>query len=121
MPRTVWTLEMYDALSHDMLHDPDLVPPVFSRKLRRKIRSLLLQREPYCWFCGVPLELTTATLDHLHPRCRRGRHCLKNLRLACDGCNQRKGAALLHEIACIARRGGGIVFLMDGSHTFWRV
>lgn len=80
---------------------------------RRRMRLRLLNADPHCWYCGRGLCLACSTLDHLWPRSRRGGNNLKNIRLACDGCNAAKANVLISEIAVIARRGAGVVVLSN--------
>ena len=47
-----------------------------------------------CVYCGSPLELDTATLDHVFPLCKGGAHAPGNLVSACGGCNRLKGDLL---------------------------
>jgi hypothetical protein len=44
-----------------------------------------------CAYCGVLLEDTNRTIDHVVPRKRGGKDRLDNLCLACQPCNSRKG------------------------------
>ena len=50
-----------------------------------------------CVYCGHPLDLETATLDHVFPLSRGGAHAPGNLVSACAGCNRLKGDMLPHE------------------------
>lgn len=82
-----------------------------ARKKKRKgtpkatptLRQKLAQRDGcMCFYCGHELLLIyshtengalpkwAATVDHLIPRCRGGSNDLRNLVLACAGCNQAK-------------------------------
>jgi 5-methylcytosine-specific restriction endonuclease McrA len=44
-----------------------------------------------CPYCDKPLRPAIATLDHLTPLARGGRHSLYNVTVACGDCNTRKG------------------------------
>lgn len=45
-----------------------------------------------CPYCEATLDHTNATLDHLIPVARGGKHSITNAAVACDDCNTRKGA-----------------------------
>ena len=47
-----------------------------------------------CVYCAHPLELETATLDHVHPLAHGGTHVPGNLVAACRECNALKGEML---------------------------
>ena len=49
------------------------------------------KRKGRCQFCGRQMQYADATIDHIVPRSRGGRHHLKNLQLLCKECNQEKG------------------------------
>ena len=48
-------------------------------------------------YCAAPLELTSATLDHVHPLAKGGAHTAGNLVAACGRCNRMKGDMLPHD------------------------
>ena len=50
-----------------------------------------------CVYCGSPLALDAATLDHVYPLARGGEHAPGNVVAACAPCNRRKGDMLPHE------------------------
>jgi 5-methylcytosine-specific restriction endonuclease McrA len=50
-----------------------------------------------CVYCAEPLEAARATLDHVHPRARGGRHEPGNVVVACGRCNRLKGDLPPHE------------------------
>lgn len=59
---------------------------------RKRILALVAMRDGIrCHYCGSPLSLEAATIDHVFPRARGGRTKLANLVLACLSCNIRKG------------------------------
>jgi hypothetical protein len=66
---------------------------------RRRYLGYLHERDPHCCYCrvltvrrnGSGLGGDTATLDHLLPESRGGRHVSSNLDLACEDCNVTKG------------------------------
>ncbi|NEP27594.1 RNA-guided endonuclease IscB [Moorena sp. SIO3I6] len=55
-----------------------------------EVREYLLEKwERECTYCGkqnVPLQI-----EHIHPKSKGGSDCVRNLCLACEKCNQRKG------------------------------
>ena len=50
-----------------------------------------------CVYCATPLELQTATLDHVHPLSKGGVHLPGNLVAACAPCNRLKGDLLPYD------------------------
>ena len=56
-----------------------------------ELREALLEKWSracaYCGVAGVPLQV-----EHIHPKARGGSNRFSNLTLACEDCNQRKGA-----------------------------
>jgi 5-methylcytosine-specific restriction endonuclease McrA len=50
-----------------------------------------------CVYCAVPLDQSTATLDHVVPLARGGEHNPGNLVVACAPCNRLKGDLLPYE------------------------
>ena len=50
-----------------------------------------------CVYCGSPLELSIATLDHVHPLAKGGITAPGNLVAACGACNRLKADMLPHE------------------------
>jgi len=78
-------------------------------KLKRAIRVALWAADPHCWYCGCELALAETTADHLVPRRRGGATAADNLVIACERCNQSKGAWPLARIACLVPRGAGLV------------
>ena len=57
----------------------------------RKVLALMKRDGAACWYCHIPLTIVNATLDHKHPKSKGGSDKLKNLVLACRGCNIAKG------------------------------
>ncbi|WP_442942665.1 HNH endonuclease [Nostoc sp.] len=58
-------------------------------------KKLLIERYGYCCFwCSCDLTPLTITIDHYIPLSKGGSNELKNLRLACLPCNQRRGDSL---------------------------
>ena len=50
-----------------------------------------------CVYCGMALELDSATIDHVYPVSRGGPHVLGNLVSACGACIRMKGDMLPFE------------------------
>jgi len=53
-----------------------------------------------CCFCGntltwdmkkIPLAKTCATLEHVRPKSKGGHDHMRNLKVSCLGCNERRG------------------------------
>ena len=65
-------------------------------KGKGKLRTKLIERDgPNCHLCGLPTESRwghwAATIDHLIPQSKGGKHTLENLRLAHFLCNVIRG------------------------------
>lgn len=59
---------------------------------RRERMELILERDGYkCVWCRVPLNIDTATTDHLLPRIKGGPSWLENELASCRKCNKRRG------------------------------
>lgn len=58
----------------------------------RRHRSRLLRENPFCYYCGIELDMVTSTIDHVVPLSRGGTWERNNLVLACQGCNQDKSS-----------------------------
>lgn len=44
-----------------------------------------------CFYCRVPIDILSLTLDHAMPRKKDGRFSLDNMRICCKDCNESKG------------------------------
>jgi HNH endonuclease len=69
------------------------------------VALLLRVTAPRCYLCGMALSPSIGRgepghmqVDHVVPRSRGGRHCVENIRLACEPCNRWKGASLLPDL-----------------------
>lgn len=56
----------------------------------KKVRIELLEEDPRCKYCKVPLELSNSSVDHVIPKCKGGTHDRDNLVLCCLTCNKLK-------------------------------
>ncbi len=54
-----------------------------------------------CPYCGVALTISNFSLDHMEPTSRGGDHCLTNLIVCCDRCNQTKGPLTTQEFQAL--------------------
>lgn len=65
--------------------------------------DLVIEQSGRCAYCGIQMQMwryrkwrrvprDAATLDHIIPKCRGGKHRRDNLVAACYGCNNEKGA-----------------------------
>lgn len=81
-----------------------------SRIIRRRLFVLQqLGIDPHCFYCRVPLDKQTATVDHYIPQSRGGQDHAPNYRLCCLTCNNDKGNTHPDEFmakmsACNAKR-----------------
>ena len=72
---------------------------VRSGKVSENIREILFHaQEGECYYCHVDLDTITINLDHKISLCRGGEHADRNLCLACEKCNQRKGVKTPEEV-----------------------
>jgi 5-methylcytosine-specific restriction endonuclease McrA len=61
-------------------------------------RKNVFKRDEYvCQYCSIELDSTTATIDHVLPRCRGGKHEWNNIVTCCLKCNRKKGNKTPHE------------------------
>ena len=65
-----------------------------SKDKRRRFARLLEWYGPLCCWCRDGFPIGRLTIEHQVPRSRGGSHALNNLRLACRGCNNRRGNSL---------------------------
>ena len=56
-----------------------------------------------CPYCGVALCVSNFSLAHMEPTSRGGNHCLTNLIICCERCNQTKGPLTAHEFEALLR------------------
>ena len=55
-------------------------------------RRNIFKRDNYdCQYCSCKLDGSSATVDHVIPRCRGGRHTWNNVVTCCLKCNRKKG------------------------------
>jgi 5-methylcytosine-specific restriction endonuclease McrA len=50
----------------------------------------LYDKEPFCFYCKIPLERENIVFDHAIPLSRNGNHEIENIRLSCKDCNNLK-------------------------------
>ena len=55
-------------------------------------------------YCGTGLDWRTATIDHVHPRCRGGLTTWKNCVTSCIRCNHKKGSKHLSESGLLLKK-----------------
>lgn len=77
-------------------------PPAQTKEAQRKARygnqkRRLLRENAVCSYCGIPLSLETARLDHRIPLSKGGSNGYDNLCLACEKCDTEKGNKMPHE------------------------
>ncbi len=55
-------------------------------------RKNIFKRDDYtCQYCSCKLNNENATVDHIIPRCRKGKHEWNNVATCCLTCNRKKG------------------------------
>jgi 5-methylcytosine-specific restriction endonuclease McrA len=64
------------------------------KQKRSKKQQLVKKYGACCWWCGKPGSIDKLTVEHLHPKSRRGSNSLENLRLACFTCNNSRGNSM---------------------------
>lgn len=64
--------------------------------MSKKVIKLVVYKKQKgkCFYCGVQLKKTEATLDHYIPKSLGGSNGKMNLKLCCFGCNQKKASML---------------------------
>jgi HNH endonuclease len=67
------------------------------RLIRRQWKVARLAIDPTCGFCGRPVTLESATVDHLRPLAEGGADDESNWEIACQRCNSDKGRKSLNE------------------------
>lgn len=66
----------------------------------QKKRKEIFERDKYmCFYCGVKVTEENATLDHLIPQFKDGKHTKDNLKTACLTCNSIKSGKTYEEAA----------------------
>jgi 5-methylcytosine-specific restriction endonuclease McrA len=75
--------------------DAPEIKPRKNKNWRKKTRQRLAARDGWkCHWCPKELNGSTATIDHLKNRSEGGSDKLKNLVLACYGCNTERNNRL---------------------------
>jgi len=78
------------------------------QQVRMDVRvAVLLRSAGACWYGGVPLTMSTVTLDHRVPVRHGGQTVLDNLVASCRTCNVAKDHLSLE---AFRRQRGGTVF-----------
>ena len=68
------------------------------------LRSLWLRQGGLCGLTGQPMDVMTATIDHIVPISRGGSNELSNLRWTTKAANQAKGNLLDEEFLALCRQ-----------------
>jgi len=55
-------------------------------------KNIYLRDNGSCQYCATKLSFNSATVDHVIPKSRGGSNLWENVVLACEKCNQKKGA-----------------------------
>lgn len=62
------------------------------KEYREVVLNALADRDGWrCWMCEAVTDLKTSQPDHVISPLEGGTHTLANLKIACRGCNQRRG------------------------------
>lgn len=61
-------------------------------------KNLYTRDKGECQYCGKPVGISGATIDHIIPRSRGGSNAWTNTCLCCSRCNWNKGDKLLSEL-----------------------
>lgn len=99
---------------------------------RRQLRQRLVDRDPFCWFCGKEVVFLApqnqraiqSTIEHLTPMVGGGTDDEANLILACFPCNSRKHDRTLEEFRLWLSQRQGIppgagLFMFFGE--YWEI
>jgi hypothetical protein len=62
-----------------------------SKRAKRTDKVPWLYLATGCWWCGRSPKDTARTREHLVPKSEGGLSTRENMRVACRGCNQRRG------------------------------
>jgi hypothetical protein len=64
----------------------------------------------HCYYCNRPLPKGKRTrhVDHKHPLAKQGPHCVTNLAVACQPCNQHKHAMTEEQFRAYLAKNGGM-------------
>lgn len=76
----------------------------FEKRVAINKRNLMLRDESICQFCGKPVTNHSASIDHVVPTSRGGKHIWRNVVLACKTCNTAKGNRTPDEASMPLRR-----------------
>ena len=76
----------------------------YSRTVKLSRKSLFLRDRGECQYCGIPLSISTCTIDHVVPKSKGGTHDWGNVVLSCAKCNQQKGSRLLKNSSLTLRQ-----------------
>jgi 5-methylcytosine-specific restriction endonuclease McrA len=63
-----------------------------TKRNRHELKAKLLEEQNYrCIYCPTAIDVCSATFEHVRPKSRGGFFGKKNLVLACQPCNRRRG------------------------------
>jgi 5-methylcytosine-specific restriction endonuclease McrA len=87
----------------------------------RRIRALILKRDPYCTIRGPKCKHYSTTVDHIIPLSVRPdlAHEMTNLRGACGPCNYAGGARITNARARAARPPAPRDWFGESSRLTW--
>lgn len=91
--------------------------PRISESPRFRRKALFNRDNWQCQYCGIELDDSTVTIDHIIPKTQGGPRSWKNCVTACRKCNHKKGSRSLSE--------SGLTLLRNPTqpkmHHFWDV
>lgn len=59
--------------------------------------NIWLRDSKKCAYCGVELEYSASTVDHVIPTAKGGKHKWDNIAISCKSCNNKKGDKYLED------------------------
>jgi 5-methylcytosine-specific restriction endonuclease McrA len=70
----------------------------YRAKVALNKKNLYARDGGQCQYCAKHMGMSSATIDHVHPRSKGGRNVWENVALACGDCNYTKGDRTLDDI-----------------------
>lgn len=61
-------------------------------------KNIYIRDNGKCQYCGCDISYNVATIDHIIPRSRKGKHEWTNVVISCYKCNQKKGDKFIERV-----------------------